>query len=217
MAGEPAAEIQQLRGLKARLIEILSADADFVLQHADSSSLLSNSGYQQVRARTVPREKVTDLLDHIIQRGPEEARGLLELLKGPALQETFPMLRFLKDGKINTPSTGVRLPNSEDTVPSKQICEKSPGLVKEKQLMEVACAIGNSWKKIGILALEIPALKLEQIEIDQTQHIDRVFQMLLFWRTRQKTNATAAHLHRLLSQEHCGLPPESIAPLLEGD
>lgn len=83
--------------------------------------------------------------------------------------------------------------------------------------MEVACAIGNSWKKIGILALEIPALKLEQIEIDQTQHIDRVFQMLLFWRTRQKTNATAAHLHRLLSQEHCGLPPESIAPLLEGD
>lgn len=83
--------------------------------------------------------------------------------------------------------------------------------------MEVACAIGNSWKKIGILALEIPALKLEQIEIDQTQHIDRVFQMLLFWRTRQKMNATAAHLHRLLSQEHCGLPPESITPLLEGD
>lgn len=97
---------QLLRSQKAKLIEILSADADFVLQHADSRSLLSDHGYQQVKACRVPCEKVTDLLDHIIQKGPEAAQGLLELLKDQALQETFPMLHFIKDLQVNTVSSG---------------------------------------------------------------------------------------------------------------
>lgn len=106
MAEKPATEIQLLRSQKARLIEILSGDADFVLQHADSRCLLSLHGYQQVKACRIPSEKVTDLLDHIIQRGPEAARGLLELLNDKALQETFPMLRFVKDLQVNTLSSG---------------------------------------------------------------------------------------------------------------
>lgn len=106
MAEEPAAEIQLLRSQKVKLIDILSADADFVLQHADSRCLLSAHGYQQVKTCRVPSEKVTDLLDHIIQRGPEAARGLLELLNDPALQETFPRLRFIKDLQVNTLSSG---------------------------------------------------------------------------------------------------------------
>ena len=40
MAEEPAAEVRLLRGQKAKLIEILSADADFVLQHVDSCCLI---------------------------------------------------------------------------------------------------------------------------------------------------------------------------------
>ncbi|KAM8862905.1 uncharacterized protein AB9W97_018032 isoform 1-T2 [Spinachia spinachia] len=217
MAGEPAAEIQLLRRLKAKLIEILSADPDFVLQHADSSALLSNSGYQQVKSRTVPREKVTDLLDHIIQTGPKAAQGLLQLLREPALQETFPMLGFIKDVQEVNTTTGLRLPNIEDSAPSKPIREKGPSLVKEKQLMQVAGTIGKSWKEIGILALDVPAVKLEHIEVEQDTHRYRVFHMLLYWRTCQKTNATAAHLHRLLSQELCALPPESIDSLLDSD
>lgn len=106
MAEEPAAEIQLLRSLKVKLVEILSADADFVLQYADSRCLMSVPGYQRVKACRVPSEKVTDLLDHIIERGPEAARGLLELLKDQALQETFPMLRFIKDVQVNTLSSG---------------------------------------------------------------------------------------------------------------
>lgn len=109
MAEEPAAEIQLLRSQKAKLIEILSADADFVLQHADSRCLLSLHGYQQVKACRIPSEKVTDLLDHIIQRGPEAARGLLDLLNDQALQENFPMLRFTKDLQVNTLCSGRRL------------------------------------------------------------------------------------------------------------
>lgn len=106
MTEEPAAEIQLLRSQKAKLIEILSADADFVLQHADSRCLLSPHGYQQVKACRTPSEKVTDLLDHIIQRGPEAAQGLLELLNSQALQETFPMLHFMKDLQVDTLCSG---------------------------------------------------------------------------------------------------------------
>lgn len=106
MAEDPAAGIQLLRSQKVKLIDILSADADFVLQHADSRYLLSRHSYEQVKACRTPSEKVTNLLDHIIRRGPEAAQGLLELLKDQALQDTFPMLRFIKDLQVNTPSSG---------------------------------------------------------------------------------------------------------------
>lgn len=107
MAEGPAGEIQLLRSLKVKLIDILSADADFVLQHADSRFLLSPQSYQQVKALCVPSEKVRDLLDHIIQRGPKFARGLLQLLQDQALQDTFPRLDFLKDMQADTLSTGI--------------------------------------------------------------------------------------------------------------
>ncbi|XP_075952449.1 uncharacterized protein LOC142954955 [Anarhichas minor] len=225
MAEEPAAEIQLLRSRKVKLIEILSADADFVLQHADSRCLLSAHGYQQVKACRVPSEKVTDLLDHIIQRGPEAARGLLELLNDQALQDTFPMLRFIKDVQVNTLSSGKGEPSQkrkpasdlQETIPSKKICNKGPGLVKERQLMMVARTIGKSWREIGRLALDVPSVKLEQIEEDNSVHVERVFAMLRFWRTRQREKATAARLHSLLSQSDWALPPESIDSLLETD
>ncbi|XP_070696284.1 uncharacterized protein [Pempheris klunzingeri] len=223
MAEEPAAEIQLLRSQKAKLIEILNADADFVLQHADSRCLLSLHGYQQVKACRTPSDKVTDLLDHIIQRGPEAARGLLELLKDQALQETFPMLRFMKDLQVNTLSSGNKetskkrktTPDLQATPPPKQICNSGSQLVKEKQLMAVACTIGRSWREIGRLALDIPSVKLEQIEEDHSLHVERVFAMLRYWRTCQRGKATADHLHSLLSQEDWALPPESIDLLLE--
>uniref|UniRef100_A0A8D0DCS6 Zgc:174906 n=1 Tax=Sander lucioperca TaxID=283035 RepID=A0A8D0DCS6_SANLU len=206
MAEEPAAEIQLLRSQKVKLIDILSADADFVLQHADSRCLLSAHGYQQVKTCRVPSEKVTDLLDHIIQRGPEAARGLLELLNDPALQETFPRLRFIKDLQVNTLSSG-----------RTKSVKYGSRLVKEKQLMTVARTIGRSWKEIGRLALDIPSVKLEQIVEDHSLHVERVFAMLRYWSTCQREKATAAHLHSLLSQKDWALPPESIDSLLETD
>ncbi|XP_035813602.2 uncharacterized protein zgc:174906 [Amphiprion ocellaris] len=220
MAEEPAAEIQLLRSQKTKLIEILSADADFVLQHADARRLLSLRGYQQVKSCRVPSEKVTDLLDHIIQRGPEAAQGLLELLKDQALQETFPMLCFINDLQVNSLSSETSRKRKQgaelqDIIPAKNICKNASSLVKEKQLMSVARAIGRSWREIGRLALDIPSVKLEQIEEDHQLHVERVFAMLRYWRTRQRDKATAAHLHSLLSQDNWALPPESIDFLLE--
>ncbi|XP_029361405.1 uncharacterized protein LOC115045731 [Echeneis naucrates] len=219
MAEEPAAETQLLRSQKAKLIEILSSDADFVLQYADSRSLLSTHGYQRLKACHIPTEKVTDLLDHIIQRGPEAARGLLELLKDPALQETFPLLCFIKDLQVSTFSseTRGRAPDFQETIPAKSICNNMSQLVTEKQLMAVSRAIGRSWREIGRLALAIPSVKLEQIEEDHSIHVERVFAMLRYWRICQRDEATAACLHSLLSQGDWALPPESINFLLKSE
>ena len=106
MAEEPVPVTQLLRSHKARLIQILSGGADFVLQHADSRFLLSTQGYEEVNACSVPSVKVKKLLDHIIQRGPEAAQGLLQLLKEKALQEAFPMLHFVNDLPDSTVSAG---------------------------------------------------------------------------------------------------------------
>lgn len=225
MDEEPAGEIQLLRSQKAKLIEILSADADFVLQHADSRCLLSLSVYQQVKACRIPSEKVRDLLDNIIQRGPKAAQGLLELLKDEALQETFPMLQFVKDLQVNKLSSGEKetsrkrksTSDLQETISSKKICNSGSHLVTEKQLMTVARAIGRSWKEIGRCSLDIPSVRLEQIEEDHSLHTERVFAMLRFWRNRQREKATATHLYSLLSQEVWELPPESIDFLLETD
>ncbi|XP_074537894.1 uncharacterized protein LOC141799531 [Halichoeres trimaculatus] len=225
MSEKPAAETQLLRSHKAKLIDILSGDANFVLQHADSRCLLSCHGYQQVKACRVPSEKVTELLDHIIQRGPEAVQGLLELLKEEALQETFPMLSFCKDlhvnsvseGKKETPRKRKSVPDVEVAVASKQINRYGSDLVTEKQLMTLARTIGKSWREIGRLALDISSVKLEQIEEDHSQHVERVFAMLRHWRTRQREKATAAHLHSLLSQDDWALPPEDIDFLVKTD
>lgn len=223
MAEDSATVIQLLRSQKPKLIEILSADADFVLQHADARSLLSCHAYQQVKSCCVPSEKVRDLLDHIIQRGPKAAQGLLELLKDESLQETFPKLDFIKNLKVNTQSSGGKETSKKrrqadeipDTIPAKKKCNNGSGIVSEKQLMSVARTIGKSWREIGRLALGISSVKLEQIEEDHSIHVERVFAMLRHWSTLQREKATPAQLHSLLSQGDWMLPPESIDFLLE--
>ncbi|XP_029012739.1 uncharacterized protein zgc:174906 [Betta splendens] len=223
MAEQPAAEIQLLRSLKAKLIDILSSDADYILQHADSRSLLSPHGYQHVKACRVPHEKVTELLDRIILRGTEAAQLLLELLKDPDLQETFPRLHFIKDFQVNAPLSGEtnkqgagkrhHTPDLQEPVPIKQT--KGCPLVTEKQLMIVARSVGKSWREIGRMSLDIPSVKLEQIEEDHTTHRERVFAMLRYWKTCRRQNATAARLHSLLSEGELALPAESLEVLSE--
>lgn len=90
-------------------------------------------------------------------------------------------------------------------------------LVKEKQLMAVARVIGRSWKEIARLALDVPSVKLEQIEEDHALHVERVFAMLRYWSAQQREKATAAHLHSLLCQEDLALPVENIDFLLKSD
>uniref|UniRef100_A0A1A7X1S2 Death domain-containing protein n=2 Tax=Iconisemion striatum TaxID=60296 RepID=A0A1A7X1S2_9TELE len=225
MSEDPAAVIRLLRRQKPKLIEILSADADFVLQHADARDLLSPHSYQQVKHCRTPSEKVTDLLDHILQRSPESAQGLLDLLKEPDLQNTFPMLDFVKDLDAHTHSSEKHITSTKrkevakelDVIPAKKTCSNGSRLVTEKQLMSVARAIGRSWREIGRRVLTISSVKLEQIEEDHSLHVERVFAMLRYWRKLQRDKATAAHLHALLSQGDEALLPEDIDFLINTD
>lgn len=114
MAEEAADVVQLLKRQKAKLIKIISAEADFVLQSAHSCGLLSDQGYEQIKSCCVPSEKVRDLLDHVISRGPKAAQGMLDLLKEKEMQETFPMLSFVKELRVITPLSG--------TVKKKSFC-----------------------------------------------------------------------------------------------
>lgn len=222
MTEKPSRQIQLLRRHKPKLITILSGQADFVLQHADSHSLVTPQGYRQIKACRTPDEKVRDLLDHIIERGPEAAQGLLELFKDQELQETFPLLDFIKSKQIDTwPSENQskrkksrnrkRKAELQEVLPPKKNFSNSSKLVTEKQLMTLARAVGRSWREIAILALDISSVKLEQIVADNPLHVDQVFAMLRYWRNCKGEEATAAHLYSLLSRPDLALPPESFA------
>lgn len=88
-------------------------------------------------------------------------------------------------------------------------------LVTEKEMMMVARWIGNSWKQVGITALDMNTIVLQQIEEDNRQHTDRVFAMLRRWSMRERNEATPTHLYDLLTQEENGVDPIKINFLLE--
>lgn len=92
MAEMPDGGAVLLRGLKPALIDALSADSDYVLQHADSLSLLSLAEYRRVKALADPSEKTRDLLDCVIQKGRDPAEIFLGFLKTADAKETFPKL-----------------------------------------------------------------------------------------------------------------------------
>uniref|UniRef100_A0A3B4ABG7 CARD domain-containing protein n=1 Tax=Periophthalmus magnuspinnatus TaxID=409849 RepID=A0A3B4ABG7_9GOBI len=187
-----------LRGVKAQLISILSSQADFVLQHADSRSLVTPQGYRQIKSCRIPDEKMRDLLDHIIERGPKAAQGLLELLKDQELQETFPKLNFIKSMKRTR----------------KQ--KKTSEMHEVKQLMSVARAIGQAWREVAIMALEIPSVRLEQIVADNPNcQVNQVFVALRYWKNIQGNKATATYLHSLLCQKDLALSQDVFNFLLE--
>ncbi|KAM9507175.1 uncharacterized protein ACWYII_048628 isoform 1-T2 [Salvelinus alpinus] len=228
---EPLGGAQQvLLRLKPKLIDTLSADPAFVLQHADSLSLLARHEYKQVKALTDPSKQAQDLLDHVINKGPTAAEQLLQLLRGKEMQDTFPNLLFLKELPVNDQraagekGTGGnevtrkrrQTFESEENLPFKQTCKDGSKMVVEKDLMRVAQNIGRSWRAIGTGALDIPSVKLDQILEDYPHsHVDRVFAMLRYWSTLKRHEATAANLHSLLSQDDWALLPNSIDFLLD--
>ncbi|KAJ8017001.1 hypothetical protein DPEC_G00013230 [Dallia pectoralis] len=219
----PGAAQQLLRGQKVALIDALSADPDFVLQHVDSLSLVSHREYQQIKAITDPVNQARDLLDHVIQKSATTAEEFLQLLKSKELQEMFPKLRFLTELPVNDQMASggqeviqKRRLKELEILPAKQTCSDGSRMVTEKDLMHVARGIGHSWREIGTGALDIPSVQLEQIQENHpNNHVDRVFAMLRYWSRLKRRGATAACLHSLLSQGDWDLPPDSIDFLLD--
>ncbi|XP_076133006.1 uncharacterized protein LOC143115041 [Alosa pseudoharengus] len=225
MEGGPVGGDVLLRKLKPKLIDILTADTDLLLQHTDSQGLLTRREYTHVKSITNPSNKVRELLDYVIQKGSSKSWGLIHLLQEKEMQETFPRLIFLKELTQNekiiemflTQNCGVKRKQTMDVEesPSKQLCTNA--VVTEKQLMLVASNMGRSWKQFGRVALGISTIKLEQIVEDNPCYlVEQIFAMLRFWSMRERSEATAKRLHGLLSQGDWALPPESINFLLDG-
>ncbi|CAL8366589.1 unnamed protein product [Lota lota] len=211
---------QLLRRLRPQLIEILSADPDFVLQYAFSDFLVTDNGYKSVSPLTISTEKVTTLLDHIYDRGPQASLGLLKLLKSDRFQENFPRLSILVnqdvDLNLSTEEASKRTTEAEQSRSTKQPGMSGSKLVTQKQMMTVAGAMSRNWKEVGIQGLEISSEKLDEIEADNRGQKMRAFHMLNFWRSRENTNATAAKLYSLLRNEEFALDPEKLQSLQEG-
>uniref|UniRef100_A0AAY4C0U5 Zgc:174906 n=1 Tax=Denticeps clupeoides TaxID=299321 RepID=A0AAY4C0U5_9TELE len=212
---------RRLRRLKPELLDVLSSDADFVLQHADSLGLLTPRQYLQVKSLASPHEKVRELLDHVIQKGDAPALRLLELLLDENLQETYPRLRLLGDRLRKRKTTAKRrrpLPEAAarpENVPP--LVRPSPAaVVSEQQLMLAAGTFGRTWKQLAVAALGVPAAKLEQaVEENPRSPVMQVFSVLRHWRMREGPRATAARLHALLTQGDWALLPGSLDFLLE--
>ncbi|KAK0148252.1 hypothetical protein N1851_011811 [Merluccius polli] len=189
-----------LRRLKPKLIDILSADPELVLQECHALNLVTDAGYKMVRPQQVSTEKVTALLDHVYDRGSEAAHGLMELLRGDVFLENFPRLSFLKTPDVDQPRPS--------TVPE---------LVTQKQLMKVAGAITGNWKEVGILVLDVSSEELDAIKQDNSTSTMQAFRMLYVWRCCQREQATAAKLYFLLSTEKLAIAPESLVCLQESN
>ncbi|XP_035236954.1 uncharacterized protein zgc:174906 [Anguilla anguilla] len=225
MVETPEGGAALLRSRKPSLIEALSADADHVLQHADSLSLLSLGEYRRIKALADPSQKVRDLLDCVIQKGRGPADAFLEFLGKADTRDTFPTLSVIlqraelpqeAQEKANTKRKRKSEEKATEMFCKKQKCEAGSELVTEKQMMLVARCLGRDWKQLGRVALGVSTVRLEQIEEENPRdHVERVFAMLRVWRDRERWTATAARLHALLSADECGPPPESVDFLLD--
>ena len=83
--------------------------------------------------------------------------------------------------------------------------------------MLVAKKIGRHWKQFGRVALGISTVQLDHVVADNPCNaVEQIFAMLRIWSMRERSKATAKHLHCLLSEGDWALPPDDIKFLLEG-
>lgn len=222
--GGPADGTKLIRSLKTDLIDTLREDPDFVLQHCHSLNILSNNEYNNIKDINNRSKQVRNILDYVIHKGNKSALEFLRLLRRQDMQDTFPKLEVLQDLSINKrkapksiETTAKRKTELENNVLSEQPCMTNSRMVTEKEMMKVARCIGNSWREVGIMALEMSTTTLQQIEEDNKLHTERVFAMLRRWSMRERDGATAFCLYNLLTQEENGVDPRKINFLLENN
>ncbi|XP_048839903.1 uncharacterized protein zgc:174906 isoform X2 [Brienomyrus brachyistius] len=163
MEEQPAEGSVPLQRWKTKLIDILSADPDYLLQHAHSCGLLTMRKYNSVKAMNDPSEKVCEVLDCVIQKGEASSREMLNVLRKKDMLKTFPKLRILRNLRQNPRGpkrSKTRNEECEENVPNKK--PKREELVTDRQLMLLAKGVDHSWRQLGILALGLSNVLLDQ-------------------------------------------------------
>ncbi|KAF4086517.1 hypothetical protein AMELA_G00107210 [Ameiurus melas] len=88
--------METVRKNKVSLINTLSTDASFVLQHVQSNSIINQRDYNKLNQPNHTQEMIIiNLLDTVMGRGDETCQKLLKLLEKEELQKNFPQLKNL--------------------------------------------------------------------------------------------------------------------------
>ncbi|MBN3312546.1 CASP8 protein, partial [Atractosteus spatula] len=78
---------------KVFLLEVLSCDPSYILQHVQQSRVITDREYNNIAYSPDNHEKkMTDLLDKVIFKGNEKCQEFLEILQKEDVKETFPKL-----------------------------------------------------------------------------------------------------------------------------
>ncbi|KAL7890636.1 hypothetical protein AOLI_G00001120 [Acnodon oligacanthus] len=86
--------MQTLLERKTFFIDTLSADASFVLQHAEQSKIITQREYNNLNHPNHTQENIIiNLLDKVMHKGDETCLRFLQLLQHEQLQENFPGLK----------------------------------------------------------------------------------------------------------------------------
>uniref|UniRef100_A0A3B4BUX1 Caspase-8 n=3 Tax=Pygocentrus nattereri TaxID=42514 RepID=A0A3B4BUX1_PYGNA len=90
----PCTVMQTLLESKTFFIDTLSADASFVLQHAEQSKIITKREYSNLNHPNHTQENIIiNLLDKVMNKGDDTCRRFLQLLQDNELQENFPGLK----------------------------------------------------------------------------------------------------------------------------
>ncbi|XP_036425750.1 caspase-8-like isoform X2 [Colossoma macropomum] len=86
--------MQTLRDKKVFFIDTLSADASFVLQHAEQNKIITKREYNNLNHPNHTQENIIiNLLDKVMNKGDETCLRFLQLLQHEQLQDNFPGLK----------------------------------------------------------------------------------------------------------------------------
>ncbi|KAF1382289.1 hypothetical protein PFLUV_G00142200 [Perca fluviatilis] len=78
---------------KVELVECLMADRSFILQHVHAKRIVTDRQYQRLKHISQPEERVTELMDQVIDGGQESCSRFLKVLKEPDILQTYPQLK----------------------------------------------------------------------------------------------------------------------------
>ncbi|XP_030636227.1 NACHT, LRR and PYD domains-containing protein 3-like, partial [Chanos chanos] len=88
--------MQTLREKKTKLIQILSADIGFVLQHVQEKQLITDRDYTNLNVSSHKHEQISiNLLDILMNKDEETCQKFISLMKEPVIVNQFPGLKDL--------------------------------------------------------------------------------------------------------------------------
>ncbi|XP_062373971.1 caspase 20, apoptosis-related cysteine peptidase [Sardina pilchardus] len=105
-----------IRSNKTTLIDLLSTDASFILQHVQRKNLITPREYRNLHGMSQNGEKtIIELLDKLMNKNDEYCINFISLLREREIVDTFPSLKELLNAQENVPRQEVaQLPATDN-------------------------------------------------------------------------------------------------------